>query len=117
MTFSRKQQHVLLVLYALYGIWLLWYHYAQRDQSLTITQLESPTPQEQVVYIDPLININTADTSELQLLPGIGPVLARRIVAYRKQHGDFQSVESLRPIKRIGPRTIQKLQYYLTFGE
>lgn len=117
MNFSRKQQHVLLVLYALYGIWLLWFHYTQQNHGVTSMMLESPTPQEQVVYLDHLININSADANELQLLPGIGPVLARRIIAYREQHGKFQSVESLRPIERIGPKTIQRLRHYLTLSE
>jgi len=117
MNFSRRQQQVLLVLYVLYGIGLLWCNSAERFHTLSSYHLESPDPPEQTMYIDPPININTADARELQFLPGIGPVLAQRIVAYRQQHGKFQNTESLMPIKRIGPKTIQKLQYYLIFPE
>lgn len=117
MRFSRKQQEVLLLLYLLYGIGLLGYHAAQRFDTLTPYYLESPELPGQEMYIDPPIDINTADVKELQFLPGIGPVLAQRIVAYRQQHGTFLNAESLRPIKRIGPKTIQRLQYYLIFPE
>ncbi|GAK56914.1 putative comE operon protein 1 [Candidatus Vecturithrix granuli] len=117
MNFSRRQQQVLLALYVLYGIGLLWYNSAQRSHTLTSYRLEFPDPQEQLMYIDPPIDINAADTRELQFLPGIGTVLAQRIVDYRQQHGKFQNAESLMPIKHIGPKTIQKLQYYLIFPE
>lgn len=117
MGFSRRQQQVLLILYVLYGIGLVWYNSVQRFHTLTFDRLEFLDPPEQVVYIDPPIDINSADARELQLLPGIGPILAQRIIAYRQQYGKFQNAEALRPIKRIGPRTIQKLQYYLTFPE
>lgn len=117
MNFSRRQQQVLLVLYVLYGIGLMWYNFVQSAHPLTSYRLESPDPPEQAMYIDPPIDINAADAKELQFLPGIGPVLAQRIVAYRQQYGKFQNAEALMPIKRIGPKTIQKLQYYLIFSE
>ncbi|NGP88651.1 phospholipase D-like domain-containing protein [Fodinibius halophilus] len=56
------------------------------------------------------ININTADESLLDLLPGIGPAYAKRIVAYREQHGRFTDIEQLRNIHGIGPKTMQKLR-------
>ncbi len=56
------------------------------------------------------ININTADEALLDLLPGIGPAYAGRIIAYRKQHGNFTDVDQLRNIRGIGPKTMQKLR-------
>lgn len=48
------------------------------------------------------ININTADAETLQRLPGIGEVLAKRIVAYRTEHGPFSSIQDLELVDGIG---------------
>ena len=69
------------------------------------------------MYLDAPINPNRADAQELQLLPGIGPALAERIVAYRREHGDFDSLEALDQVKGIGPKTLQNIRYYLIFAE
>jgi len=60
------------------------------------------------------ININTATAEELDLLPEIGPVLAQRIVAYRKAFGDFESVEDLLRVNGIGQKTLDKIRDYIT---
>jgi competence protein ComEA len=56
------------------------------------------------------INLNTATPAELQTLPGIGPVLAQRIVEYRDANGPFQSVDDLLKVKGIGPSLLEKIQ-------
>jgi competence ComEA-like helix-hairpin-helix protein len=56
------------------------------------------------------ININTADQALLELLPGIGPVYARRIIEYRQLNGGFNNIGQLRQINGIGPKTMQKLR-------
>ena len=61
-----------------------------------------------------LTNINTADEEALIALPGIGPVLARRIIAYRTERGPFTSVEQLVEIQGIGPRNIKDFQHLVT---
>jgi competence protein ComEA len=58
------------------------------------------------VPIDP----NRADEAELRALPGIGPALARRIVDSRRERGPFASVDDLRRVKGIGPRTLDRLR-------
>jgi competence ComEA-like helix-hairpin-helix protein len=50
------------------------------------------------------INLNTATVDTLDNLPGIGPTLAERIIAYRKQIGRFKSVEQLKNVKGIGDK-------------
>ncbi|MEO0557429.1 MAG: helix-hairpin-helix domain-containing protein [Bacteroidota bacterium] len=54
--------------------------------------------------------INTASAAELDRLPGIGPALASRILAYRQQHGRFSRPEQLIEVKGIGPKTFEKMK-------
>ena len=61
-----------------------------------------------------VVNLNTATVEELQTLPSIGPVLAKRIVEYRNTHGPFQRPEELIEVKGIGPRTFERLRPYVT---
>lgn len=56
------------------------------------------------------INLNTATLAELDTLPGVGPVLAQRILAWRDEHGGFASVEQLREVEGIGDRTFGSLR-------
>lgn len=59
------------------------------------------------------ISINTASAAELELLPGIGPALAARIVADRAANGPFRSVEELARVRGIGPRTVERVRPYV----
>lgn len=63
-----------------------------------------------------LININTADAKELQELPGIGPVLAERIIQYRMEHGYFARPEDLKRVSGIGDKTFEKMAPMVTVG-
>lgn len=60
------------------------------------------------------ININTASAAELDLLPGIGPVLAQRILDYRTEYGSFASVKDLMYVEGIGEKTLSKILDYIT---
>ena len=60
------------------------------------------------------INLNTANSTELQEVPGIGPVTADKILKMRKSYGSFKSVDDLRAIKGIGPKRLEKMRKYLT---
>jgi competence protein ComEA len=59
------------------------------------------------------VNVNTATADELDRLPGIGPVLARRIVEYREQHGLFRRLDDLLEVKGVGPRLLRRLESML----
>jgi competence protein ComEA len=72
-------------------------------------QVPAPAP-EATPPVARLININTATAAELELLPGIGPALAGRIVEYRAKHGPFKSVDELDHVSGIGPRTLAKIR-------
>jgi competence ComEA-like helix-hairpin-helix protein len=56
------------------------------------------------------IDVNRAEVGEMALLPGVGPILARRIIQYRRQHGPFESVEALGRVDGIGSRTLQGIR-------
>ena len=55
------------------------------------------------------VNLNTADAEELATLPRVGPVLAQRIVDWRKQHGRFTRVEELDAVDGVGPKLLEAL--------
>lgn len=59
------------------------------------------------------IPLNQAGAGDLQLIPGIGPVLANRIVEARRELGGFGSFSDLGAIKGIGPKKLQALRVYL----
>ena len=60
------------------------------------------------------VNLNTATAEQLDALPGIGPVLAERIVAWRTSHGAFASVDQLREVSGIGARKLESIREYVT---
>jgi competence protein ComEA len=61
-----------------------------------------------------LVNINTADQRALESLPGIGPALAGRIVAYREQNGAFTEPSDLMDVSGIGPATFEEIRKLIT---
>jgi competence protein ComEA len=62
----------------------------------------------------PLVNINTATAADLETLPGIGPVTAGHIIAYREANGPFESIEEIQNVERIGPVTFEGLKALIT---
>jgi comEA protein len=63
------------------------------------------------------LNLNTATASELELLPGVGPTKADRVVAWRSKNGSFKRVVDLRRVKGFGRKSVDKLEPYLTVKE
>lgn len=56
------------------------------------------------------LDLNRATERELEALPGIGPVLAGRIVQYRRAQGAFRTVDQLRQVKGIGKKTLDRIR-------
>ncbi len=56
------------------------------------------------------VNLNHATLAQLDTLPGVGPVLAQRIIDYRTKHGGFKSVNDLRQVDGIGEETFARLK-------
>jgi competence protein ComEA len=63
------------------------------------------------------IDLNTADSTALEAVPGIGKSLSQRIVAFRDKNGPFQSVDDLLKVQGVGEKSIQKLRPYLTVSK
>lgn len=60
------------------------------------------------------VNLNTATVDQLDGLPGVGPVTAQAILAYRTKHGRFTRVEELQEVDGIGPKTYAQLASHVT---
>lgn len=60
------------------------------------------------------ININTADATELDKLPNIGPAKADDILSYRESQGGFSSIEELKNVKGIGDKTFEEMKDLVT---
>ena len=56
------------------------------------------------------VQLSTATAAELDALPGVGPVTAQKIIAYRTQHGAFSSIDELDAIPGIGPAKLDQLR-------
>lgn len=93
----------------------------------TVVAVSTQTPEEVVRNEDPfsgepvefdggLINLNTADRSQLETLPGIGPELAERILAYREENGLFVAKEQIMDVDGIGEVRYEKLEALITIG-
>jgi len=73
----------------------------------------SPAPAATLDVEKGRININRAAEEELQDLPGVGPALAGRIIAYRDEHGPFTAPEDLLEISGIGEKVLEGLLPYV----
>jgi competence protein ComEA len=60
------------------------------------------------------VNINTASAEELDTLPGVGPVTAAEILAYRREHGPFQHPEDLLNVRGIGEKKLERMRPRIT---
>ena len=78
------------------------------------TAAEEPaaqTPSEETP-----IDLNTATQAQLELLPGVGPELAKRIIAYREEYGRFVAKEQLMDVEGIGEKRYASLEPLITVG-
>lgn len=69
-----------------------------------------PVAEVSLAKAESKIDINRASADELQVLPGVGPVLAQRMVEWRKAHGRYRAVEDLQEVKGIGKKRMEQLR-------
>lgn len=86
--------------------------YTEPTQASTAASVETTGAEEVSFPLD----INQADSEALQALPGIGEVLADRIIAYRDENGPFSSPDQLMNVEGIGEKRLEAILDYITIG-
>lgn len=127
--FTRSEQGAILFLLTTFGagVMVWWYRQnqplpavapaevaaleafarvAQSDSATTALVLD-PEPRANVAPRS--VDVNAATFNDLVRLPGIGPVMAKRIIEYREANGPFKRLQDLRHVKGIGAKTYEKL--------
>lgn len=77
---------------------------SEQDENFEVSQLSS------VMNSSGKVNINRANVERLMSLPGIGESIAERIIAYRKKHGKFNSIEEIKSVSGIGDRKFEEIE-------
>jgi len=67
-------------------------------------------------FVSKSINVNSASLADLENIPGVGEVIAQRIINYRNQFGFFNSLEDLGEVKGIGDKKIEVIKKLVTFN-
>ena len=106
-----KTEIALLLLTILFAVSMLLYKVSRVQKGdWQITTEREDRQQQEIVPV----NINTATEEELIEVEGIGPALARRIIAYREEHGAFESIEELMEVSGIGEAKLAELEGWIT---
>lgn len=110
-----KTEWVLLGLTAVFLCGLLAL-YAHDRAELAVSSVETDRAMPQEAFMPELVPLDLNDASEEELaeMPGIGGELARRIVAYREEHGAFETVEELMEVSGIGQGKLDGLKGRVT---
>ena len=91
----------------------------QRAEELTALadtlgfEIEKNTKEKKKLKAGLKININTATAQELAELPGIGLIMAERIIEYREDHGKFKTPDDLKKVKGIGDKKFEEISIYI----
>ena len=100
----------------LFGAGFFLGSWRMRERSADLQVPTRALPIEATAPPQTQIDLNAADSETLQTLPGIGPALADRILAYREEHGPFAYTYELTNVTGIGSATYEKLRELVTVG-
>src|SRR5436190_6827496 len=101
-----KYSHNTLTVFSVFFLFVFGLHLScanHRSQTLTLRKSETSMSERAV-------NINTADAKELQRIPGIGPVLAKKIVDHRDRYGPFRKPEEILIIDGISEKRFREFR-------
>lgn len=102
----------LLAFTAALVLFTVWHCYDHSPRPLILRTMELSAPEEGQGCLD----INTATAAELEELPGIGPALAEKIIAWREENGPFTGREDVLAVSGIGEATYETIKPYISFG-
>jgi competence protein ComEA len=71
---------------------------------------------ERLLTLGLALDLNTATAEDLEALPGVGPVLAQRIIEFRQSRGPFQKIDDLLSVQGVGKKKLAQLQPLITVG-
>ncbi|MBI3988239.1 MAG: helix-hairpin-helix domain-containing protein [candidate division NC10 bacterium] len=130
--YSSREALLILLLAALLGL-AIWVSHGLRARiaaseptapwlwttgSETIQDSQSQRPRSlEQDRLDLGIDPNQAREEELERLPGIGPVLAARIIRYRQRFGPFRDVEELKKVDGIGEKRFERVKPWITLKD
>ena len=117
--FNQREQRALIGLTAALLIGMLvaasdWHRPSHSEEFSVVPRAVAPPPLEEVVVKQGPLSLNSATIAELVALPAIGPTIAERIVAFRRERGPFERLEQLTEVNGIGAKTLEKLRPLLT---
>ncbi len=87
-----------------------------RSEAAPVPHADVETPSTQSTPDVVSVDINHGSAEQFERLPGIGPVLAERVLRYRRNNGQFNSLADLQQVKGIGVKRFARLRPYLRLG-
>lgn len=121
MAFLTRQEKYIIVFLIIGAICGVSYSYYKKSHPPIRLQFRQPLPKDDILQkeLDSLleeaksVDVNRASLEELMKLNGVGPVLAHRIIEYRRQNGPFQSKAELKKVPGIGPKKFEAVKDYI----
>jgi competence ComEA-like helix-hairpin-helix protein len=110
---SHAALRVLLTLLLGCGFWPA-FSCAKLSQNAQISRSQASLATRQATPGQPRINLNEATTDELERLPGIGKVIAARIVSHRARYGKFRRAEHLMMVRGLSDARFRKIREFVT---